>query len=295
MLTAGHCVCSKKSSDEKSGYFCRGGGQNEVERNDNMIQVDGGSPKRTILDMDNRPYNLERWIINSAYVMDGPQDYWTYDIGIVKTLDDERFFNRKDLKKSWKKRLWQEGGKKAVYDAKIVPICLTALKTDIYKEKTIRGVGWGIRYEETDESVSSIRNPSFSSCMTNEVGEKNWKFKGCNMHEIVQAGYKCQKGNYPPNYQPKVAQCKQNYIDAAKALSKLEYPITAKRKLNTVDKIYIINSDGKNEVCYKGEHFTQTGWCRADVANEPEAWGFCSPSCDHDLMQVGTQLYHHLK
>lgn len=282
VLTAGHCVCSKKSSDEKSGYFCRGGGQTEAKKNDNIIQVDGGSPKREILDKEDRPLNLERWTIDYAYVMDGPQDTWTHDIGILRTSNDESFFNKKDL----------EGKEKLskLYHAKIVPICLTALTTDIYKEKTIRGVGWGLRYEETDESVSSIRNPVLSSCMTNEVGEENWKFKGCDMHEIVQAGYTCQKGNYPPNYQPKVQQCKQNYIDAAKTLRTKN----DKRKLNIVDKIYIINPDGNNEVCYKPEHFTQTGWCRAD-APEPDAWGFCSPSCDHDLMQVGTQLYHHLK
>ena len=277
MITAAHCICTKKGEDIQSGFLCRLQGQNEINVWKNFIEVLGGSSDRTTLEEGDLKWMLEE-NDGGAYVMNCPSDKWIEctDIGIAiipkNNPNSKPFFNKDDLKLH-----------RHLYRAPIVPICLTASYTDINLEKSIRGVGWGLRYEESPSSLFSI--PDFSSCMTNEVGEEEWKFKGCDMETIIDAGWTCEKGEYPPNYPVDMVRKCQQYVNDADAHFTTKGDNIGRRALNEVDKIYITNSDGTTEVCYNHEHFTNTGWCK--VPGPVWGWGFCSPSCEHDLMMVG--------
>ena len=285
MLTAGHCICSKIKDQPDSGALCKDNGEDQIVKGKNTIQVLGGSRDATKL---KKPGSL-RWRIVSAYVMKGPRDTFkgSHDIGMAITSDSTPFFNHDQLKDTTRNFL---------YYAKVVPICLAAKDTNIDKEN-MRGVGWGRRYSETPEptEINPTRNPIYSSCMTNEVGEEEWKFKGCDLEMIKNSDWYCYQigqvktPKYPSNYpESQYDKCRQYFTDARKNLNKDDQD-----RMDKVDKIYVTNANEKEnheKVCYRHEYFNHMGWCKVQGPN-PDAWGFCSPSCKHDIMKVGALEY----
>ena len=234
--------------------------------------VYGGSSDKSEMKKEGWKYT---WNIKFAYIMKGPEDMFkgSYDIGITRiSILAAPLFNKNDL-----------NDKVKLFHAKIVPICLSANGFN-FDKLTIRGVGWGRQYDESPENEKSVRNPRYSSCMTNQVGKEKWKYKGCDLDFIKVNQWNCEKVDFPPDYpRERHALCKKHFVDLAKSLN-----VDDKKKLESVDKIYITDQNDKTDVCYQPKYFSQIGWCNVQGHyKDPEAWGFCSPSCNQNIMKVG--------
>ena len=166
--------------------------------------------------------------------------------------------------------------------------------------KDLKLVGWGSRYTESPTPIPpKTRSPLYSSCMTNEIGKNEWKFKACEMQELKDQYGEikvCEKAvwpkyvtKYPDNY-PHI-KCTEYFIKAKKSVKKSLDPVLNKKELDKADKIIVTDSKGNAEECYKETHFKDMGWCKVQglQSKEPGAWGFCSPSCKGSIIKVGKQ------
>ena len=287
VVTAGHCICALrnrvptnqpephekalcKPSDENIFYSSY---KNQIRKGFNQIVVYGGDMDREkMMDSDDPKYSFD---IEKAFAKNRlPNDRWDgkSDIGILvseRALFDRAAFN---TAKSFDKPF-------------IVPICLAA-KGATFVGNKIRGVGWGTRYYE---KPGKPKKPYISSCMTNEAGPERWRFYNCDMQKIIDNNYSCEKQSLPPN------------IDEIDKEKFKEWFGKARQKLNQsqiqfmdkVDKIHIYSATEPNKpmhIYYNVGQFTKNGWCTVhnkDTNKDPEAWGFCSPSCDNDMMKRG--------
>ena len=241
----------------------------------------GGS--NMLLEMKGDKRYSYRWQIDSAYIMsDIPK---IDDIGIVE-LSNSVFFDKRALINP-----------EELHTARIVPICLGGLRTDI-KNKEVRGVGWGTVYEEAP--MSNPRDPILSSCMTNQASPDPWKFQSCDIRRMKKGNtWECDKIRPPPTYDPgQDSTCKELFEDAKKVRDKKDPGKTISEKINKIDNLYIVKqfTDKKSLECVNPHIITKFGWCylkdfpeKYEQPNwdpDREAWGICSPSCDPELMQV---------
>ena len=272
-LTCGHCVCSR-DEDTDSGAKCVGSDSNEITPY-NKIEVFAGSRSITISKEKFRTHVIKAWVIPSSFGQSGFLN--DYDVGMVQTKRDKPFFTGE----YWLKRY-------------IAPICIPALEED-FSEKDIKGVGWGHRYTESPQAdIQSDRNPAWSSCLANEIGPSLWKFRQCDMAQIKENGWSCDKKGYPPNYN--AANCKV-YFDLARTAAQ-EFGDVVVQEVQSVQKINVVfgkvnkTVGSKGIMCYRDEHFKHVGWCKvpewaSGIAHEG-GWGFCSPSCENSIIGVNT-------
>ena len=284
VITAGHCVCPTVLGNPgvHKDAICKPQGTelvNQIDPGNNKVSVYGGSSDRVVLGS-----SIEYWA-EKAYLMMSPKNgdfVGTFDIGIIFTYIP--LFDKSSLR-----RLLPDD------KPPILPICLGSQDLNFDKEK-IYGVGWGKTYDQSPKNKDP-GNPYYSSCMTNEVGDEDWRFQACNMKKIIKNRWSCEKKKFPPEYYGRSAlnpsdysyyfvRCKKYWIGA-----KRMFENTDKSKIKFLDRVQkiLINEEdtGKEIVCYNEKEFAKTGWCEVhgeDIAYG--AWGFCSPSCNQDLMRV---------
>ena len=289
VVTAGHCICNlrkRKQDDEPDPHekaLCKPSEENifyskyknQIRKGYNEIVVYGGD-----MDLDKMVQSKDlkyTFEIAKAYAknratndrFDGKSD-----IGVL--VSERSLFDREALTKA-------EPFDKPL----IVPICLAA-KGATFVGEQIRGVGWGLRY---DESPGEPEKPYVSSCMTNEVGPEKWRFHNCNMKKIIDDNYSCEKRDLPPNIQELDREkCKAWFRKTRDESDRSQIQFK-----DEVSKIHIYSTKEGNKLlqtCYDDRQFTENGWCivhNQDLNKDPEAWGFCSPSCDSDLMKRGSE------
>ena len=240
------------------------------------------------LEMMEENYKL-KWEIHEAKILDNSQP--RHDIGMIfLRKNDKPFFNTKDLSNPDQLRT-----------AKIVPICLGKTNINV-QDKQFRGVGWGRIYHEAPKH--NPRNPTYSSCMKSEASEEGWKFQNCNMKIIKQANWNCENTMPPPSYYMKAGQekrCKDLFEKSKSHKDPLDpqQTIAERFKKITLDKLYIVDErNNHKETCYNPELLSNHGWCYlADYPEQHEdpnssvrGWGICSPSCNHEVMQVSKNI-----
>ena len=187
----------KQRKNEITSY---GGSRNWREmvlKEGNNVQMEGANFKFPVI---------------RAFIMDiNPNvDGWVYDIGTLEIEKSKPYFRTEDLDLE-------------ISSYSLVrPICLAAENYNFDTQK-IHGVGWGFIYEErpTEKDVKKVREPFASSCMTNEVSSKEWKFLMCNMKDIKANDWSCEKNNFPNGITKSVReQCKKYFSIAEKAAKK---------------------------------------------------------------------------
>ena len=268
---------------------CLESSENQIQPGKNTIQVAGGSNSATVLDALPAQKGSLKWVINAAYIMD--DNIRKYDIGIVELQKPETFFDPNELKIEME-----------LVKARIVPICLGSSKlpekVDM-RRMEVKGVGWGIQYEEKPPAsyTGGVRDPVYSSCMTNEVSPESWRFQNCDMKLMKQPNtniWTCEKNKPPPEYTVGQEQrCHDYFSDFKKMMHGKSRTIHLPDKI--LDDIDVINIDsGPNtkieETCYNPESLSTNGWCHLKHYRDKRvgkvAWGTCSSSCDSKLMQV---------
>ena len=286
MVTAGHCLCAtlKEDPDRHQDALCKPRHHNQIVVGVNEIKVYGGSKDTRVFQSSmNKEYTFS---VKTAFIMDDPKNdnfIGTTDIGILIT--DSPLFNKVQVAKS------------LLTDATppILPICLAAEDIN-FDEQDLYGVGWGWTYDESPKGETN-RDPYYSTCMTNEVGKARWRFKHCNMKQIQKLKWSCEKNELPPDInKADLDRCKK-YFDSARQI----FQGTDKSNINFMDRINKIfvyegkpgpeeryySDSQKKLVCYSEKEFTETGWCEVrGHSSSNGAWGFCSPSCNKQLMQV---------
>ena len=245
----------------------------------NYIEVMGGSNHLSVM-TDNPNYRY-RWTIDFGYIMSS--DPFEDDFGILE-ITDEVFFNTSTLMDP-----------SALPNARIVPICLGAIGTDI-KNKDVQSAGWGRMYDEAPKS--NPRNPEFSSCMTTQASPKNWKFQNCDMQRMKRGNnFKCDKTNPPPGYQQEQLEtCRRLFMIPDSEHGKAALTKITKEKIKNVEKVYHMDMQDTTKLltCVNPKILQTFGWCylkdypekHEDKNWSGEAWGICSPSCDSKLMKV---------
>ena len=273
MVTAGHCICHYEYNRWlHPEAFCKPLDQNQVSIFNKITLWGGYMDTEILLDSKNE------FKIKKALIYDNPQRNWA-DIGILFTK--KLLFDRKKLLKL------SEDSKPL-----ILPICLASKDLNL-ADKSMHGVGWGRAYDESptrDKTNPQSSNPVYSSCMTNQMGNKDWRFQACNMDQIMKNNWSCEKKNYPPtNVRDYWNECQklfgqaQNFFQQTDK-SNIEY-------MKKVDKIIVSYEDDptKKTVCYSEKLFKDKGWCevhQVDLKTNPNAWGFCSSSCNPDYLKV---------
>ena len=292
VVTAGHCVCPTwpgyKNAHEDA--LCRPSRTsfpiNQIIKLKNNIFVYGGS---------NNIKNLESMFefkVNTALVMDNivnPKSFtWRekYDVGVL--IVDGPLFNREYMKS----RIGPND------KPPMLPICLAKKDYD-FNGQVVHGVGWGLRYDESEKNSGPTlpkRQPYHSSCMTNEIGEEKWRFKACNMKQIEDLNWSCEKDELPLDVIKNRDRCDKYLAEAKQILLKI-----AKSDINFITRVHKIfvnerkASTGeidpkKKLVCYDKDYFRIHGWCKVKGYEPMGAWGFCSPSCDNDYLAKGIDL-----
>ena len=263
-----------------SDETCTGNGENEVVLGRNDIKVSGGSRDRTHTSFK------QLGDITEAYVIETSEETFMkdYDIGMAITTKSKPFSNKADFEGP------AEKVRKNLYKASVIPICIAARTEDTALDtKDLKLVGWGPRYTETPTPIPpNTRSPLYSSCVTNEIGKNEWKFKACDMQELQKTRWLCERApKYPSNYP--YNKCKGYFIKAEECVKKSLDPVLNKKALDKADKIIVTDSKGNDEECYKETHFKDMGWCKVQglQSKEPGAWGFCSPSCKESIIGVG--------
>ena len=282
-MTAGHCICHIFYNEVlHPGAYCKTIDQNQVSIF-NEITLYGGDMDREKLIYRKNLRKLEKGFkIKKAIIYDTPKEDWA-DMGILFTK--KLLFNHKKLLKL-------SGERKPL----ILPICLPSKDLNL-ADKSMHGVGWGLIYHESPVRDQRNPNPVYSSCMTNEIGNKDWRFQACNMVKIKNNNWSCEKKELPPmnvrmSRIERIAywyECQKLFGQARKFFqqsdrSKIDF-------MNKVDKIIVSHEDdpSKKTVCYSEKLLKEKGWCEvhhADLNTNPNAWGFCSPSCNPDYLQV---------
>ena len=272
---------------------CLESSENQIQPGKNTIVVAGGSKSREYLDALKHIFiRTLKWDINAAYIMD--DNMLKYDVGIVELKESEEFFNPARLKINTE------------LDYSIfVPICLgtskLSEKVDMINTE-IKGVGWGIQYEEKPSASDSggKRDPIYSSCMTNEVSPYSWRFQNCDMKRMKTLVsnkniWTCEKLKPPPEYEkdPEGWQKCQDYFRKFKQTNKYGKGPTIRLSDEVLDDIDVINIDSRPipKTCYNPDKLSQNGWCYlkdypGKTKGKGPAWGTCSSSCDSKLMEV---------
>ena len=295
VVSAGHCICDllRHQPDAHQDSLCRPTfpalPMNQIVHGYNQIRVYGGSKDTKVLLSKSNKAN--RFSVERAILWDTISDPKTEvflekpDVGILFTA--RPLFDRDYLLKTL--NIFQLAND---YRPPILPICLG--KEDYnFDDQDLHGVGWGMTYHEYPKE-SNPRDPFYSSCMTNEIGKEKWRFKACNMKQIQKLNWSCQKTELPPNISPEEYLRCRKYFKTARRM----FQQTDKSNLQFFDRVRKIfvykgkapkkNFDSKKRlVCYKKQEFTERGWCEVrGHSKSKNAWGFCSPSCNQQLMQV---------
>ena len=322
LVTAAHCVCSYAPWDKANfETHCLESSKNQIT-NDNTIVVSGGS--YSTLDFQNSKFKVIQnlfnnsrrekwgkqketwkleWGIYAAYIID--DNVSENDIGIAELMPVEMFFDSRKLLLP-------------IYlqNAPIVPICLGALnlnkKVDMSNAE-IKGVGWGVSYEEMPDAsdTGGTRNPVYSSCMTSQASPDSWRFQNCDMQKMKKLKkspreyiWTCEKSEPPPEYKNGQNERCQNYFRKfERVINKIDPTISlAEKRLNDIDVMYIDDGKKIKETCYNPKKLLERGWCY--LKDYPEkykrnwkggvAWGICSNSCDSNLMKVKTLQYNNV-
>ena len=285
-ITAAHCICSKESADPDSHKKarCRSQKKSQIIQGKNEIVVFGGS-------MDSKDFTDSyqyRYPIKEAYVMQHfVMHTWTgsVDIGMVILTKPTAFFDQIALKTN----------EELQNTSPILPICLPVIDYEL-THLDIHGVGWGLSYDESvdledDQDDISDRNPYYSSCMTNEVGPEQWRFRTCDIDHLRDSGWSCEKRPdfLPPDAYPyqqsNFAKCHEYFIRAQGIVDQKHINV-----MSNIDKIYVyrrmVGHDEKI-LCYRHNLLEKYGWCKVSENTErKDAWGFCSPSCSQIDMPV---------
>ena len=275
-MTATHCICYDPTNIDPSqdpihsGAYCKSIDKNQIGSN-NKITVYGGDMDKQILLSDIR-YKFK---IYKALIYEPPSKI-DVDIGILKTKKP-LFDNNRLLKLSSDTSINLNLNKHS-----ILPICLASKNLNLV-DKSIHGVGWGMAYDE------KINPYYYSSCMTNEMGHKDWKFQHCNMEKIEKNNWSCEKKTYPPVVTTYQHECNELFYKARIMFYKTD---RAQIKfLDKVNKIIVSHEDdpAKKTICYRETLFWDKGWCEVhqiDSKTNPNAWGFCSSSCNPEFLKV---------
>ena len=291
MLTAGHCLCSKEVDDtRRSDHFCLDPSENQIVQGNNHIRIFGGSKSEQAMNEYGYPYQYRA---EEAYIMDGSSDdeFDKQDIGVLQIPDDKLFFDRKALKKGI-----------ASINAPIIPICLAAMNHDVTND-VLRGVGWGMVYEEAPELSGNRRNPVYSSCMTSQSSPPRWRLQNCNMKEIKKNGWECEKKKPPPSYEKGDYEKCIDYFNAAY----LHENHLKGKQIKDQHVMYIKEGNVKKQTCYQPRLLQENGWCRLQSHRNPQksvvstktirrypwylrssgaSWGTCSSSCSIQHMKA---------
>ena len=292
VVTAGHCICTTwmyGDVDAHEDSLCRPTStslpRNQIMEGKNDIRVHGGSKDMTRL-LKSPPFKVIKALVFDN-IQDAKIDHFEgkTDVGILIT--DRHLFDREYM-----------NAKLGPNDKiPILPICLAKKDYD-FDGQVVHGVGWGTIYSEAEKnslrSMRGLRDPFYSSCMTNELGEEKWRFKACNMKQIEDLNWSCEKNELPRDVKKNRYRCRKYFENAKEIFEKSDKSYI--KFLEEVHKI-IINekkaSTGeidprKKLVCYNEEYFHFHGWC--EVKGYPTAigaWGFCSPSCSQYLLKDG--------
>ena len=183
----------------------------------------------------------------------------------------------------------------------IGPICLAAMY-ELGGRAEITTVGWGRRYSEFPENIgASDRNPTESSCTTNEIGPLQHRFKLCDMKAIKDNGWKCNgveslmKNAFPKGYNSEA--CAKHWHSAERAVVAASEQLNDDQKKAMLDRYERVNridiemATGDSRTCYKMSQFLDGGWCKVSGATSDEEWGFCSKSCDPSLLRVYINVF----
>ena len=245
------------------------------------LQFHGGSKDRSLL----LALCADCWAHPSekAFIMDDPKDEvfsGTTDVGLI--ISYLPLFDKEELKTTLS----------IDYKPPVLPICLAAQDFD-FTDQDLHGVGWGWTYDESPKDTP-IRDPYYSTCMTNEIGKEEWRFKACNMEQIQKLQWSCEKYELPPDItQELLVRCRRYFVGARRMFHGTDKSNI--RFIDRVNKIFVYEGKGLRGasdtrtklVCYNEEEFTKRGWCEVrGHSSSNGAWGFCSPSCNQQVMQV---------
>ena len=294
VVTAAHCICPrniKQTNDElphpkslcKKPYNSR----NQITPGFNDVTIYGGHKNRVEVKKSKNAENIFKAV--HAFIKGGPSSSYPLidtkeDIGLL--VSDRAMFNADKLKLT----------QPLPFDRPpIIPICLAAENSDYNHEKVV-GVGWGLLYKESPVRTNN-QDPIYSSCMSNEVGPDKWAFEPCDMNwlkkeirvqnVVKKRRWACDKNRYPDEVERDIVKCNNYFLHAKRILDKSQISVMEK-----IDKIYIhvkkinkpIDLNAPIITCYNKKQFTENGWC--ELQRSSVAWGFCSPSCDEDLLKV---------
>ena len=298
---------------------CLKSSKNQIQPGKNTITVAGGSNSAKALDDMKMGKGRLKWNINAAYIMNDDNDK-SIDVGIAELKRPDTFFNPRFVTG----KLGAVLKESEILNAPIVPICLGSSKLNEKVDMTdieIKGVGWGNNYEEMtlDSYIKGIRDPVYSSCMTNQASPNSWRFQNCDMKRMKQPlkmnfknTWACEKIQAPPEYEVgQEERCKKYFSEFKKMIHGKGPTINLPDRI--LDDIDVINIDETNsgdklgsnikETCYNPEQLSKSGWCylknspekaklKKDTKNwqRKEAWGICSSSCDSKLMEVNNFL-----
>ena len=278
MLTAAHCLCVLPEVDPNEepkphkDSVCKPHDQNQITDGWNHVDVYGGHMNKDQLESADNAENT--FTISYAYIKDidlsngAVSPFDKSDFGIL--ISDKPLFDKEKLKNHG-----------PLDRPSMLPICLAAKDTYFDNEK-VMGVGWGKMYDQApdDEHV----DPYYSTCMTDEVGPKKWRFEHCEQKELKSDG-SCEKNDLPREVEVNKETCEKAFLEATRLCEGTQIG-----SMDMVDKILIHSKDPNEPIltCYNERNFREKGWCNVlnHVTGEYGQWGFCSPSCKNDSWQV---------
>ena len=223
--------------------------------------------------------DLYQWEAQEAYIMKIDETSLRIleeDIGMA--VIDDVFFDRKALHSLG-----------ALANAKVIPLCLPRVGITL-NGNTLRGVGWGEQYDEAPQPRQGLRDPEYSSCMTNEFSLQGSRFRVCDMKFLKANKMKCRKDSHMFGmfglFGYDMQKCK-SYYEAAKQTTqdKLKNLLITKADLARLTKssiIYINREHRHEEACVDPRALMKYGWCKTlqNPGEEKPLWGLCSRSCD---------------
>lgn len=290
VVTAGHCLCGVSKRTNHAEMECQKD-SNNVQLNDvvlnqvtpeNVIHVHTGKKDRSAM------LESEKIVMAKAYVMlNGGTRNIDYDVGLITS----------PMKLGSRKRVHGKVSRKLVpttfYSkptSTVAPICLGAESKELH-ECHITTVGWGKLYTEDPPEKSSSMNNEFTTCTTNGVGPKTYRYQICNLALIELNEWQCPK-THPPSYDSIAEECSKlikNIDDEIAGRTKnLKLHQEDWRRLNEVQIYEFIETDTdepttikKKLECYRTDLFKNGGWCEVKGSSSSAEWGFCDTSCKH--------------
>lgn len=212
-MTAAHCICdSRERTDPKEekiphkDSLCKMPSSNQIRSGFNDIDIYGGHMDREILKSSENEQNSFKVTHAFAKVDGSGKIDQMKDVGVLTT--DMPLFDKHILTNA-----------SPLDKPVIVPICLAAKDANFAKE-TIYGVGWGLMYQESPSDPTNPTNaPHYSSCMTNEVGSELWRYQACNMQQIIENNWSCEKRKSPPNMADQErAKCRELFAEGRRII-----------------------------------------------------------------------------